>query len=216
MFKPWTYWLIAGLAFLAAAYGRVYGSGQEAYQNAETLLEQGKTKAAIQQLGLAIRNFTPVFSSAHDGAKRLDAIAEKAEKEGRIELAILALRHLRGAMNATRGLLDPFEGQRPTVNRRLAEVLATKQVRTGEPTRRGRSHAQLVNDHLERLTFDPAPSRSMSLLVLLTFAGWIGGTVVTIRRGLDRDVRIKRRPFLIFGTLTLASFLGWLAALSVA
>ena len=216
LFRRVQFWLLGGLVFLGAVYGRVSWSSQAALDRATSYLEQGQTRQAIYEFGTAVRNYTPFSMSVTSSVERLDSLAAQAEMDGQSELAIEALRQLRGAMNATKGFHDPFSDARKPVNERLAQLLATEQIRTGGPTLRGRTRTQLVEEHLALLNLDPAPSRLMALIVLLTFSGWIGGTFMTIRYGLDRNVRIRKRQFLLFGIVSFLCFVGWLAALHAA
>ena len=101
-------------------------------------------------------------------------------------------------------------------NERLANLMAEQQLREAGPTLRGRSKEQLVADHMALLRLDPVPHTGWSLLVILSFIGWIVTTGLAIWRGLEPDATIRRSELWKWGGSSLLLFSLWMFALTQA
>jgi hypothetical protein len=102
------------------------------------------------------------------------------------------------------------------INQQIAELMADQQLERGDATVRGRDRDTLIAHHLRLLELDPLPSSGWSLLVILSFLGWIVGVGGTIRKGMTADLGVKKAPFIRWIAATVLSFVVWLFALSQA
>lgn len=210
------WWLLALIFVFSVAWARGCIESGDAFEQAVQAEKAGELAQAIEQYQYAARWYTPVSSVPGEAALALTRIGKDAEARGDRALALKAWRRLRGAVLATRGLTTPLEAHLELANTRLAELMAQQQLEDGGPTIRGRSKAQLIADHLALLRLDPAPHSGWSLLVVLSFIGWISTMVMAIWRGLDESVSIRAPALWRWGGSSVLFFVVWLLALSQA
>ena len=210
------WWLVAVLFVIAVAWGRGCVESSSAFERAVQAETSNDLVGAVEQYQYAARWYTPGSSVPPEAAEALIRIGKDAERRGDRELALKAWRRLRGAILATRGLMMPLGEYLELANTRLANLMAEQQIQQGGPTLRGRSKEQLVADHLALLRLDPAPDPGWSLLVILSFIGWLLATVIAIWRGLNTDVTIRGSSLWRWGGVSLFFFGLWLLALSQA
>jgi hypothetical protein len=200
----------------AAVWARVWTSARGELEAALVARSAGDISTALTHYQYAMRWYTPGASAPVDAANALDEIATEAAAAGDHALALRALRRLRGGVLATRSLYSPFGDRLDAVNTRLAKHTAEAQLALGQATIRGRTLAELERDHLTLLQRDPTPTPGWSLLVFVSFLGWLGSVFMTVGRGLDREARLVRPTFFRWGLSALGCFGLWLFALSQA
>ncbi len=207
-------WGVAAVVFvLGVVWARAWTSARAELEAGRAAQAAGDHRASIERLQFALRWYTPGASAPVEAADALLAIAEEAELRGDRDLALAALRRLRGGMRAVRSVYSPFAQRMASVDDRIAALTADAQLALGQPTIRGRDRAQLVADHRALLALDPTPSPGWSLLVVLGFGGWVAGGFLTLFRGLDADGRVRGAAFLRWGGLTLGAFALWIVGL---
>ena len=194
-----------------AIWIRVYISAEDALEAGRAARSVGETAVAIENYQYAMRWYSPGARAPRVAADTLWEIAEAERAVGNDEMALRALRELRGAIFATRSLYAPFGDRLDRVNDRIASV--TARVHAAYPHARGRSAAELELHHRALLELDPTPSAAWSLVIVLAFVGWLGGMMGAIARGLDASATIQRGPMLRWGGFTLISFAAWIAGL---
>ena len=91
--------------------------------------------------------------------------------------------------------------------------MAKQQLRRGDLSVQGRSEVELTAYHLGLLKLDPIPGYGWSLLIVVSFIGWISGTIFTIRKGLREDLTVVKGPFLQGTLMTISLLTLWLFAL---
>lgn len=205
-------WLALALAVvLGVAWIRVAASAREELAAARAAEAEGDLDRAIRRYQYALRWYSPGADAPRDAAEALWVIARGAHARGDADTALKALRALRGGALATRSLFSPFEHYLGPANRALARLTAEAHV--GRPSAEGRSVDELEAYHARLLALDPVPAPGWSLLVVLGFVGWVAGGFATIFRGLDREARVRRGPFLRWGGLTALCFAAWVVGL---
>ena len=210
-------WFVCALAIVfAAVWARVWTSARAELEEAVMARSAGDVSTAITHYQYAMRWYTPGASAPVDAANALDEIATEAAAAGDRATALRALRRLRGGVLATRSLYSPFGDRLDAVNKRLAKHTAEAQLALGQSTIRGRTLVALERDHLTLLQRDPTPAAGWSLMVLVSFLGWLGSVFMTLGRGLDREARLVRPVFFRWGLTALGCFALWLFALSQA
>lgn len=203
----------AAVVVALVLWARVWWSAGEALDGARAAAAAGETAAAIEGYAHAMRWYSPGASAPVEAAAALDALAADAEARGDRATALVALRRLRGAILATRGLGCPLCARLDDVNQRLAAVTAAEQIALGQPTIGGRDAATLVADHLALLRLDPVPHPGWAALAVLAFFAWVGGAFLLVWRGFDRALRPVRPAAARYGALVGVGFLLWLLAL---
>lgn len=201
---------------MIAVWGRAWVSARGELEAARAAEAAGDVDRALAYHQYAMRWYTPLAAAPREAADALTAIADRAEAAGDRATALAALRRLRGAILATRSLYSPFGDRLPEVNRRLARLTAEEQLALGQPTLRGRDLATLEADHRRLLELDPTPATGWSLVVVLSFVGWVSGAALTIARGLDAEARLVRGPALRWGGFAALCFAAWIAGLALA
>jgi hypothetical protein len=194
----------------------VWFAGRDELELARQAEVSGDLSSAVEHFQYAARWYLPGADAPVNAVDALWRIGQTSEQGGNDALALKAYRRMRGAILATRSLYSPFGRRLDAVNDRIANLTADEQLRLGQPTIRDRSRAQLVSDHRSLLEDDPTPSAIWSLLVVLAFLGWVGGSLGTIFRGLDRDAKLVQSSFRNWLGFTVVSFAFWLLALSQA
>jgi len=208
--------MVAACVVLLSVWGRVFFESNQELSAAQSAEATGALESALEHYQYAARWYTPGASAPQEALDALERLGTQARSDGRPELALKAFRRLRGALLATRGVLGVETQRLKNTNREIAELMADEQIQRADGSLRDRSRTQLVDDHLALLTIDPIPSRGWSLMVILSFGGWIVGVLMTIRRGLDRELKIQRQPLLRWGIPTIFAFGLWLFSLTQA
>jgi hypothetical protein len=165
---------------LAMITVRVVWSSHDAWQAAQTSDDR------LRDLGRAARLYTPGNPYAR---RALDALAGEGRAGG--DNALTAWREVRSAILATRSFYTPHAGLLDEANREIARLTAA-----AEPDSRG-SLAERTAWHAARLAHDDAPSIPWTLVALLGLAAWIAGAVGFLRRGVDEQDRLRKKPALI-------------------
>lgn len=207
-------WALAIGVVLLVIWGRVWFSARADLVLGRAAESTGDLSAAITHHQHAMRWYSPFASAPVEAADALDRIAATAETKGERAVALPALRRLRGGILATRSIYSPFGARLDDVNQRLAVQTAEEQLALGDTqTIRGRDRDQLVADHLALLRLDPTPTPLWALLVVLSFLGWVGAVIYSIRFGFTSELKIRRKA-LVGGLLTTAVLFGlWVIGL---
>jgi tetratricopeptide (TPR) repeat protein len=201
---------LACLVIVAAMWLRVASDASRELRGAQAAQAAGQLDQAIERYQYAMRGYTPLSSVPQRAALALQAIARAAVARHDRATALDALQRLRGAALATRGVLAPFDGWLPSTNRTLARLLAAEQIAQGAaPEQR----ATLTAARLRELEHTLDAPRGWSLLIVLAYAGWLGGAALTVLRGLDRDARVIPRAALRWSAWTALCFGLWLLGL---
>jgi hypothetical protein len=199
-------WLaLAIVVVLGAVWARAWTSSRAELAQARAA---GDTARAITHFQYAMRWYTPGAQAPREAAEALWTIASSAPDR---DTALSALQALRGGVRATRHLWSPFARWAAPTDRAIARLMAEAQA--GQPSAEGRSVEALERWHASLLALDPTPAPGWSLVVVLGFVGWVAGGFATIYRGMDREAKVVRRPFVRWAGFTAASFALWIAGL---
>ncbi len=210
------WWGLAFALVLLSIWGRVYYESEQELERAQAAEAAGELETAIEHYQYAARWYSPLASSPETALDALYQIGSEARANGQSDLALKSFRRLRGAILATRGLIRSHAERLDEINQQIAELMADQQLERGDATVRGRDRDTLIAHHLRLLQLDPLPSSGWSLLVILSFLGWIVGVGGTIRRGMTADLEVNKTPFIRWIAVTVLSFVVWLFALSQA
>ena len=209
------WWLVALGVILASAWIRSCTESNAEYHRAVQFEKAPDTlPRALEHYQFAARWYTPFSGTSSDALDALIRIADGARVKGDRALALKALRRARGAILATRWLFNPYGERLERVNRALAEVTADEELARQSITSSGKSRANLVDEHLSLLAQDPAPDPWWSLLVVLSFFGWVSCAAFAIWRGFDSELEVDKKPLAMWVISAAISFALWLVSLS--
>jgi hypothetical protein len=210
---------LAAAVVLAVIWTRAATSASAELDAANAARAAGRIDEAIERYQYALRWYTPFAEAPQFARRALEQIASEAQARGDRATAIDALQRLRGGVRAISGHRPFFDDEAPTINRRLAGLLAQEQLAQGAPLAaydRVAASARLQSQRLRELNSRHEASLGGSLLIVIAFAAWLAGAVFTIHRGLDRDARVLP-GFALGGALwTVGWFALWLLGLSQA
>ena len=207
-------WVVFGVCvIILGLWCRTWWSSRAEFTRATALERAGKLDQAIEHYQYAARWYTPFSQTPKDARLALQRIAANAKSKADTVTALKAYRRLRGAILSTRGLTNPGQSILEDVNQAIAGLMAKQQLRSGDLSVQGRSEVELTAYHLGLLKLDPIPGYGWSLLIVVSFVGWISGTIFTIRKGLREDLTVVKGPFLQGTLMTISLLTLWLFAL---
>ena len=193
---------------LALVLARVLYSSHAEWASAEAALGRGETRAAIDHLGRAGRQYAPGSPFSSRAVDQLAAIARSAERTGDSSTALSAWRELRSSLLATRSWFTPRRALLDEADRRLAELTAQADTRHGEATT-----TALIVENARLLALDDAPSLAATVAALAGLGAWIACAIGFILRGLDDEQRLRRRVALAWAAGVLAGIALFMTAL---
>jgi hypothetical protein len=188
---------------LAAVAARLLWDARSNLMAGEHAETRGDRHGAIRHYQNAARLYLPGSPYVRRALDRLEAVAAAASQAGDGPSLRAALEAERAAILATRWLVIPYASRLPTLESRLAQVLAANEERSVAP---GVSFEARTAWHLERLAQRPGPALPHVLLALCGLVLWIGSTVAFIRKGLDEGLRLRRREAVISSIVFAAGF----------
>lgn len=203
-------WLACALAgvVLAAAAVRVGCSGTTALRLGRVAIDSGRLDEGIERLGHAARWYLPVFGAHRSAREDLLRLASRLEEQGDAFRALVALRHVRGAVLGSRWLLVPDADLLAQADVRIALLMAEQDAALAG------GDALDAAGHLALLRRDASPSAWRSALVVLLFLAWVAVLVATAWHGLGPDGRIRWKRLAIWGGGATALLVSWLLILA--
>jgi len=195
-----------GAAALAIVTARVALDSAAAWRRGEAALARGDRDEAIRQYRDAARLYVPASPTVRGALDRLRDLAVAAETAGDLETARHALEAARAAILGTRSFYVPHSDRLAELEDRLAGLRA--RLESAEPSGAARLDSEAARRawHLERLGRRPGPAVGFAILALAGFFTWIGAAVAFIYRGLDSNIRLRRRPAVVCGVIFAVGF----------
>ncbi|MGB0645751.1 MAG: hypothetical protein ACPGQS_01190 [Bradymonadia bacterium] len=188
--------LVGMIAPLIVLVGRVEFGASTSCELAQQSETNGDLEEAAYQYQRCAKWNTFVTGKSDWALAQLNRMSETAEGEGKLELALLAARYIRGSQLSTDHLWRVRGEEEKTINQRIAGLTARLQYRSGALTVRGRTLPKLEADHLSLLERRNGPSPLEGTLIFILFLSWVGACAWAIWRGLSPDGRINRGPML--------------------
>jgi hypothetical protein len=206
-------WIVGIVVVLGLLVGRVvWGSRQElAAGRAE--YARGDRDGAVIHLGRAAHWYAPGNPFVTDALEELRRIGRQAEMGDQTDLALSAYRAIRSSCLGTRSFYTPHADRLAEANRRIATLMANQ---PPPPVDRDKTVSQRRDEHLALLERVEQPDPLWSVLACVSFLAWIGGAFGFFLRGLDRDLKLLRRPAMLWGGLVVAGLAVWIVSLLLA
>lgn len=205
----------ATLAVLGLVVLRVALASSAAFDRGEAYAAEGRSELAALAYREAITWYYPGNPHATTAIERLWALADAAEATGDLVGARILVGDLRGALYAIRHVVQPHETEVRQCDERLARLLAA----TDERVLRGELSPETVYPaYREDTARDHAPAVGWSLALGLGFLGWIGTTIVGIRRLVPPDdaASLRWRPAAPWAAASLACLTLWMLGAALA
>jgi len=195
--SSWPGFAALGLLGLGLVVGRVLYDSASALSAGDEALSQGNPELGIEHYQHALRMYVPVSPYVRQALERLEEAAAAARERGDLAAERLALEAIRAGLLGARSLYTPHAERLRTADRRLAALYA----RLEGPEGAGGDDRQQARQawHAERLARRPGPRPAVSLVALGGLGLWLGASLVFIRRGLDRGLRLRPRWALAAG-----------------
>lgn len=209
-------WVLVGAGIILALVivgGRLLWDARSNLMAGESAETRGDRHAAIRHYQDAARLYLPGSPYVRRALDHLESLAGNAAKAGDGPSLRAALEAERTAILATRWLVIPNASRLTALEMRLAQVLAANEERSVAP---GVSFEARTAWHLERLAHRPGPALPYVLIALSGLALWVGATISFFRKGLDENLRLRRREAIISGVIVAAGLGMFLLGLRLA
>jgi hypothetical protein len=186
--RPWIFGVLAGVLLVGLVGLRTVSESRSELAAADAYEQSGDAMRALEHYRRAMRWSFPLNPYPDRAATSLRRMAKELGDEGRIDDALLAWRSIAGSSAATRFLYSAPSPLREEAHDEIARLIAAHQ-RAGIDV--GTDAEELAAAHRARLKEDSSPDPFWGTLLLIGFAAWVGGLVVTASRGFDPDGRLQ-------------------------
>lgn len=186
--RPWVLGALTALFFLGVVGVRTISESRTELAAADAYGQNGDAMRALEHYRRTMRWSLPLNPYPARAATSLQRMAEDFRDAGRIDDALLALRSIVGSSTATRFLYSTTSSQRQDAKDEIARLMAADQ-RAGIDAGMGAGDPEAA--HRTLLADGPSPDPLWGTLLLIGFAAWIGGLVVTCSRGFDPAGRLQ-------------------------
>lgn len=204
----WTVWVaVSVIAVLSVMFGRALYSSHTLLEEARQARDSGRIEDAIWLYSKASRWYVPVVGADGRARAELLGLCRELEQKGRDE-ALGCYRALRRAVLAIRWLIVPEKDVLDVANRAIARIVAK------DPA--ARSVGLDERTHLSLLRRTNAPDPWLAALSVACFLGWLASLLLLGTRGLTKEGRVLRSPFVRYLSMGLGFWLMWLLFLYLA
>jgi hypothetical protein len=198
--RRWGPFALVVVAALAVVIGRALHQSWSALATAEAAERRGDRAEAVRLYLHAARQYLPGSPFVRRALDRLEAMATAAEKRGEVAAAQRALEAARIGILSARSFYTPHEARLRSIDKRLGALYA----RIEDPVLQPSATVQAREAwHRARLSGRPRPALGPAVSALAGLALSLVSVIAFVRRGLDREVRLR-------GYWALAAALGFL------
>jgi hypothetical protein len=176
------------VVFLAMVWMRAYYGSMKAYEEGERHFEKDQFVQAITFFDRSIHWYTPYNPYVEKSAKKLWEIGERGQRDGDIKLALIAFRAIRGGFYSARSFYTPGENWIRMSEKKIHEL---EEIETAQ---RGlHDEAKMGAPVGEKRQEVPGPNPGWSVVVVLSFLGWVGSILAFILCAFGSKGEGKRR-----------------------
>ena len=176
---------LAAVLLLLILWVRVFYGSMQDYKTGETLLKENQTIRAITYFDRSLHWYAPLNPYVERSAKRLWEIGKRAEQEKDTRLALIAYESIRNGFYGASHLFTPGKDWIGRAEKKIHDL--------SSPEGRKEAHASKKNPH---------PDALWSVVVVISFIGWIGSLAGFARWVLGKDKgpgRLQHRAVLWIG-----------------
>ena len=163
------------VVFLAMVWLRAFYGSMKAYEEGEKHFEQNQTVQAITFFDRSIHWYTPYNPYVEKSAEKLWEIGERGQRDGDIRLALIAFRAIRGGFYSARSFYTPGENWIRMSEQKIHEL---EEIETAQKGLEGKAKTGVPI--WERNQEVPGPNPVWSVVVVLSFLGWVGSILAFI------------------------------------
>jgi hypothetical protein len=202
--------VIAGIVLttIGALATRVVIEGRSALADGDAALQAKRVDQAIAAWEAAARWYFPLAPHVGEAYERLTSLAKSDPKH-----ALSAWRAVRSAALATRSLWTPHADDLAEANAAIAKLSAEH---SEAAPAAGANATERAAFYAERLAQDVRPKAGAAALAILGILSWLAGIGVFVRRGLDANGALVKRPALVGATLIVVGIVAWAVGLYTA
>lgn len=208
-------YLISGffifMLFLMLVGGRVFCLQRSHFITAEKYYNEANWKLAIREYDNTMHFFTPWSPYIDRSAKKLWMIGEMFEKQERLDWANIAYSSIRSSFYSSRSAYTPGKDWINKCDDKIADLNVKMLIKDGS-IKPEEADAE-KKKHLYVMKVDRAPNPFWSMLVEISFLGWVASIIFLIFKGLD-DIGKIRGKVALYGVLFfIFSFAIWVVSL---
>lgn len=192
---------------LVMIWARTFFGSMRNYQKARTYLNEEQYVRAITFFDRSIHWYTPFNPYVRKSAENLWKIGEYAEKQGDIQLALMAYRTIRRGFYAARSFYTPGKKWIYECDLKIYEIMKLEQIQ--KETRDG---STVLGKYLSEGPKDASPNMFWTIILEIGFLGWIGVVICFIiyRLGFKGENKYSIASFLIWIAITIFFFALWI------
>lgn len=199
--------LLGAVIFSILIFGKVFYMQRSHYLQAEQHYMEADFKLATMEYDAAMHNYTPWSPYIRKSAERLWQIGEMFERKGKPDLAMPAYSSIRSSFYASRSLYTPGKEWIEKCDDKIASLNVNLLINDGtiKPDEADGEKKKL----LFVMKADRSPGPTWSLLLELSFFGWIASVVFIIFQGVDEKGKIKVKTAVYGAVFFVFSFAIW-------
>jgi hypothetical protein len=171
---------------LTMVWARSFYGSMRAYEKGETYLKENQVIRAITFFDRSMRWYTPFNPYVEKSAERIWEIGERGERDGDTKLALIAFRTIRGAFIAASHFKTPGEAWIEKCESRIKTLAGNEVVKEASARDAERSRKVIPKNQKS-----PPPDTFWSVIVGISFLGWVGSVIAFIVLGLRPTVESK-------------------------
>ena len=176
------------VVFLAMVWMRAFYGSMKAYEEGERHFEKDQFVQAITFFDRSIHWYTPYNPYVEKSAKKLWEIGERGQRDGDLKLALIAFRAIRGGFYSARSFYTPGGNWIRMSEQKIHELEEIEKAQTGL-----HDDAKVGAPVGEKRQEVPGPNPGWSVVVVLSFLGWVGSLLAYIPCAFGAKGEGKRR-----------------------
>ena len=192
---------------LIIIWGRAFYGSIRTYQKGEIYLEEKQYVRAVTFFDRSIHWYTPFNPYVQKSAERLWEIGELAEKQGDIQLALIAFRTIRNGFYGASHFRTPGMAWIRKSERKV-NVLLGVEAREREVS----GDSTSLQEELLRDQKSTSPKILWTIVLEIGFLGWIGSVIgfIMLRVRHEKESENRASLKLLWITLTVVFFIFWI------
>jgi hypothetical protein len=163
------------VVFLAMVWLRAFYGSMKSYEEGERYFEQDQLVSAITFFDRSIHWYTPYNPYVEKSANKLWEIGKRGQQDGDIKLALIAFRAIRGGFYSARSFYTPGKTWIRMSDQKIHEL---EEIETAQRGLEGK--AKTGAPIWEKSQEVPGPNPGWSVVVVLSFLGWVGSLLAFI------------------------------------
>ena len=192
---------------LIIVWARAFYGSMQAYQKGDTYLEGKQYVRAVTFFDRSINWYTPFNPYVQKSAERLWEIGEQAEKQGDIQLALIAFRTIRSGFYGASHFRTPGMVWIRKSERKVNALLGVE-----EKEREISGDSASLREKLLRDQKGTSPKILWTIVLEIGFLGWIGSVIgfimLYLRHEKEGETRVSLK--ILWITLTVVFFIFWI------